>query len=80
MLLKMENMSGMFLDFSKAFDAMNHGILLEKLEPYGIRGCALSWFMSYLSNRPRYVPYNGTAPMSQTMKCGVPQGSILRPL
>ena len=75
-----EYVIGIFLDFSKAFDTVNHDILLEKLEHYGIRGCALSWFRSYLSNRPQYVTYNGTTFMSQTIKCGVPQGTILGPL
>ena len=75
-----EYVIGIFLDFSKAFDTVNHDILQEKLEHYGIRGCALSWFMSYLSNRPQYVTYNGTTSMSQTIKCGVPQGSLLGPL
>ena len=75
-----EYVIGIFLDFSKAFDTVNHDILLEKLEHYGIRCCALSWFRSYLSNRPQYVTYNGTTSMSQTIKCGVPQGSILGPL
>ena len=75
-----EYVIGIFLDFSKAFDTVNHDILLEKLEHYGIRGCALSWFRSYLSNKPQYVTYNGTTSMSQTIKCGVPQGSILWPL
>ena len=75
-----EYVIGIFLDFSKVFDMVNHDILLEKLEHYGIRGCALSWFRSYLSNRPQYVTYNSTTTMSQTIKCGVPQGSILGPL
>ena len=75
-----EYVIGIFLDFSKAFDTVNHDILREKLEHYGIRGCALSWFRSYLSNKPQYVTYNGTTSMSQTIKCGVPQGSILGPL
>ena len=75
-----EYVIGIFLDFSKAFDTVNHDILLEKLKHYGIQGCALSWFRSYLSNRPQYVTYNGTTSMSQTIKCGVPQGSILGPL
>ena len=75
-----EYVIGIFLDFSKAFDTVNRDILLEKLEHYGIRGCALSWFRSYISNRPQYVTYNGTTSMSQTIKCGVPQRSILGPL
>ena len=67
---------GIFLDCSKAFATMNHDILLEKLEHYWIRGYALSWFRGYLTNRPQYV----TAAMSQTMKYGVLQGSLLGPL
>ena len=71
---------GVFLDFSKAFDTVDHQILLNKPNHYGIRGCALSWFKSYLSRRLQYVTYNGSQSSQQMIKCGVPQGSILGPL
>ena len=71
---------GVFLDFSKAFDTVDHVILLQKLEFYGIRGSALSWFQSYLKNRKQFVSYNGATSSLKLVKCGVPQGSILVPL
>ena len=71
---------GIFLDFSKAFDTINHKILLAKLSHYGIRGKALEWFTSYLSNRSQYVHANGVDSQIKTIDCGVPQGSLLGPL
>ena len=69
-----------FLDLSKAFDTIDHGILLCKLEYYGIRGLALDWFKSYLYNRKQYVSYNGVQSESLSINCGVPQGTVLGPL
>ena len=67
-------------DFSKAFDMVDHNILLHKLQHYGIRGNALNWVKSYLSNRMQFVSIDGKNSTTKTLKYGVPQGSILGPL
>ena len=64
----------------KVFDTVNHSILLEKLEHYGIRGVALDWFCSYLSNRKQYVSVNGHISETRQIICGVSQGFVLGPL
>ncbi len=71
---------GLFLDFSKAFDTINHTILMSKLHHYGIRGISLDWFQSYMTNRSQSVTYNGYTSTTLPITCGVPQGSILGPL
>ena len=71
---------GIFLDFSKAFDTVNHEILLNKLNQYGIRGIANDWVARYLSKRSQFTTYNGINSPPKEIKCGVPQGSILGPI
>ena len=71
---------GVFVDLQKAFDTVNHDILIAKLEHYGIRGTANKWFSSYLNNRTQYVSILGFDSSTKTVPHGVPQGSVLGPL
>ena len=71
---------GIFLDLSKAFDTLNHSILINKLSLYGIRGVANQWISNYLSDRKQFVAFNGKSSPHSNITCGVPQGSILDPL
>ena len=69
-----------FIDLSKAFDTLNHSILINKLKYYGIKNDALKLFGSYLTNRKQYVEFDGTKSECQYIQTGVPQGSVLGPL
>ena len=76
-----ENLAiGIFVDFQKAFDTVNHNIVLAKLSHYGIRCTANEWFTSYLSNRKQYVSINCSDSNLNNINHGVPQGSVLGPL
>ena len=71
---------GVFLDFQKAFDTVNHEILLSKLEHYGIRGISHDFLKSYLANRKHYTHIYGVDSNTLTSTHGIPQGSVLEPL
>ena len=70
----------LLIDLTKAFETIDHRILLRKLYSYGIRGSMLKWMQSYLTDRLQYVVFDGKVSETHGIKCGVPQGSILGPL
>lgn len=72
--------AAVFCDLTKAFDCVNHRVLLSKLEVYGFRGRSLAWFASYLSGRSQSVIVNDTESRHLDVTSGVPQGSVLGPL
>ena len=69
-----------FLDLSKAFDTLDHEILITKLHYYGMDELTLAWFKSYLSNRKQALRFNDTLSEWENISTGVPQGSVLGPL
>ena len=75
-----DSVVGVFLDFPKAFDTVDHNILLQKMDRYGICVVELQWCKDYLSNRIQYVAYNNHKSLHEKVNCGVPQGSTLGPI
>ena len=76
---KRKSTIGIFIDLKKAFDTVNHSILAQKLDKYGIRGLSNDWIKSYLKNRKQFVSVNNCESQLMNISCGVPQGSILGP-
>ena len=72
--------AGVFIDLKKAFDTVNHKLLVERLSFYGVRGIANTWLENYLMNIKQYVVVDNQASRMQFIKCGVPQGSVLGPV
>ena len=79
-LKEKQHVLGIFIDLSKAFDTIDHKILLHKLHHYGVRGNAFSLLESYLSNRIQYTNYLKESSQPMAVIYGVPQGSVLGPL
>ena len=71
---------GIFIELHKAFDTVDHKILLNKLDHYGIRDIVNNWFNSYLNKRSQYVHLNGEPSEKKPITCGVLQGSVFGPL
>jgi retron-type reverse transcriptase len=75
-----EHAIAIFCDLRKAFDTVDHKILLSKMSKLGIKGVELQWFRSYLTDRKQFVSINGKSSNLRDILIGVPQGSILGPL
>ena len=72
--------ANIFIDLKKAFDTVDHDILLAKLRKYGVENLELTWFTSYLTSRKQFCKVNGICSKTEDIRCGVPQGSCLGPL
>ncbi|XDV44073.1 hypothetical protein PO909_012422 [Leuciscus waleckii] len=70
---------GIFIDLKKAFDTVDHEIMLKKMERYGIRGVGYNWIKNYMENRSQFVQMGNHRSVSLSISCGVPQGSVLGP-
>ena len=79
-MLEGSDVDAIYLDFAKAFDKVDHHLLLKKLERYGFPDKLIAWISSFLSNRLQQVVVNGEMSYPATVISGVPQGTVLGPL
>jgi len=77
---KSKKVIAIFLDLAKAFDTVDHKMLINIVPNFGIKGESLGWFSSYLHSRTQMVPLNNTVNREGQIVCGVPQGSVLGPI
>lgn len=77
---RQSQVDSIYTDFTKAFDRVNHILLIAKLKALGVEGCVLKWIQSYLSNRTQFVRYSGAVSPSIMVTSGVPQGSHIGPI
>lgn len=78
-LEKRESLVAMYMDLSKAFDCLDHSLLIKKSKQFGIEGQSARWLISCLSNRVQSVKFKGKTSGKECINIGVPQGSILGP-
>ena len=71
---------GVFIDLQKAFETVDHGIFLSKLNHYGVRGASYQWFKSYLTGRKQYTTISYLKSDLRSINYGVPKGSVLGPI
>ena len=72
--------AGVFVDPRNAFDTVDHGMLLQKLQHYGVKDISKKWFSSYVTNRKQFVSIDNCNSSTKTILTGVPQASVLKPL
>ena len=79
-LIEGNNVENIYIDFSKAYDKVDHGVLLRKIKELNIDGNLGKWIGSFISNRPQQVVVDGKKSRTEVIRSGIPQGSVLGPI